>query len=47
MLKKINMNFDPNLLRKIDKNATDNGLNRTQFITFILLSYFKRMEEKE
>lgn len=46
-MKKINMNFDPTLLETIDQHAKDRGLNRTQFITFVLLAYFERLERKE
>lgn len=43
-LKKINMNFYSNLLEKIDNHAKRNGLNRTQFVTFVLINYFTQLE---
>lgn len=46
-MKRISMNFNSNLLTTIDKHAKDNGLNRTQFITFVLLAYFEKLEKKE
>lgn len=43
-LKKINMNFETSLLKKIDGQAGRMGLNRTQFVTFVLVNYFQQME---
>lgn len=42
--KKVNMNFDASLLKKIDDQAGQSGLNRTQFITFVLINYFTETE---
>lgn len=47
MKKKVNMNFELSFLEKIDKIAKDKGLNRTQFVTFILLTYFNNLDRKE
>lgn len=43
-LQKINMNFDSSLLKKIDERAERIGLNRTQFITFVMINYFNQLE---
>lgn len=47
MKKRINMNFDSSFLETIDKTAKTKGLNRTQFVTFVLLTYFNSLDRKE
>lgn len=46
-MKRISMNFNSSFLATIDKHAKDKGLNRTQLITFVLLTYFERLGKKE
>lgn len=46
MKKRINMNFNSSFLETIDKTAKAKGLNRTQFVTFVLLTYFNSLDRK-